>query len=276
MFDLTAKEFSDKYYCKELKTQSNNYYRLDCESGEGLINPLLENLEKNFITSKKPEAERKQEFEFYLEFFLRKCININRSFSDAVWFLSMWLKISPDSLLEALKNVGTKKFFNRTEYDHDGDQWYFPKLLKVFSTLVEKKQVTANEILHYLFETFDFFSMPGVFVTEIIGYERLEKCIDESPAIFKHALLSKLDEFVEQNKTIDMGSRSRKYLNAEIHVIDSVKRIKVEPCKQTRNKELVSYIKNHLFIPPSIKNFNPSEPHIFSPQSAYSRGSISY
>lgn len=80
MFNLSAKEFSKKYYNTRRKVKlSNKYLRLDCESGEGLINPLLLELKKS-----SPE-----EFEYYLNFFLKKCININRSFSDAVEFLSI-------------------------------------------------------------------------------------------------------------------------------------------------------------------------------------------
>lgn len=85
MFNLTAEEFSHKYCNNSRKAESDRYYSLDCKSGEGLVNSLLKELNKKFIKfKKKPEEQRKEEFEFYLEFFLRKCININRSFSDAV------------------------------------------------------------------------------------------------------------------------------------------------------------------------------------------------
>lgn len=211
MFNLSAKEFSDKYYCKEKKPQSNNYFRLDCESGEGLINPLLVKLKKT----------SNSEFEFYLEFILKKCINVNRSFSDAVVFLSIWLKKSPDTLLEKLKNAELKQYFNRTEYGHDGDQWPFPRLLQVFSVLIEKELVTAHEILDYLFETFDFFNAPEDFVSEIIGYDRLELCIKECGPIFKEALALKMAKFVNLNKAINIGFRSHEYLDKELKNINS-------------------------------------------------------
>lgn len=229
----------------------NFFYYLDCISGEGLNNPLL---------SKLKEIS-KREFKVYLNFILKKCIYVNRSFSDAVELFSIWIEKSPDSLLEKLKNAELKRYFNRTEYDHDGDQWYFPKLLQVFSILVQKKQVTENEVLNYLFETLDFFSMPEIFVREIIGYDRLELCVKESPSVFKQALLLKVHEFIDENKKIDMGSRSRKYLKDEIQAIDEIKRIKTELSKQTQAQELIAYIKQNggLFHYPSINYFDQDQ-----------------
>ncbi|WP_342228077.1 hypothetical protein [Rickettsiella endosymbiont of Rhagonycha lignosa] len=270
MFNLSAKEFSDKYYCKERNHQSNNYYRLDCESGEGLINPLLKELEKNFIKlKKKPAEQRKKAFELYLEFFLKKCININRSFSDAIQFLSIWLKISPDIFLTALKNNELKLFFNRTEYDHDGDKWYFPKLLKILSPLIKQNLTTADELLFNIFETFDFFAEPEIFVSEIIGYDRLEWCIKQSPAVFKQALLSKVQEFVKQYNTIDIGLHSRKYLNDAIQAINGIQTTKIE--RQTERLELASFLKNNIFSYPSIKNFNSSDSFLAFPRTNYNR-----
>jgi len=127
--------------------------------------------------------------------------------------------------IEKLEKRNLKNFFNKTEYDHDGDRWYFPQLLQAFSLVVEKKLATADEILNYLFATFDFFNVPEDFVRKIIGYDRLELCIKESPVVFKQALLSKIYEFVEQNKTIDIGLHSHRYLNDQIRVIDAIKKI---------------------------------------------------
>ncbi len=238
MFDLSAKKFSEKYYADEQKAISNWYYSLDCQSGEGLINPLLPKLQK--ISS--------SDFEFYLEFILKKCINVNRSFSDAVEFLSIWLKKSPDSLLEQLKNAQLKQFFNRTEYNHEGLNWHFPKLLHKFAALI-KKPVTADEILHYLFETFDFFSMTEDFVTEVIGYDRLEQCVKESPCIFRQALLSKMYEFIEQNKTIDIGSISRTFLKNSLTIDDKNNiKVKLELEREKERQELISYIRNGGFF----------------------------
>lgn len=269
MFNLSAKEFSDKYYCKERNYQSNNYYRLDCESGEGLINPLLKELNRKFIKFKKnPKEQRKKEFEFYLEFFFKKCININRSFSDAVQFFSIWLKISPDTLFNALKNNQLKNFFNRTEYDHDGDKWYFPKLLKILSPLIKQNFITTNELLFNIFEIFDFFADPEIFVSEIIGYDRLEWCIKQNP-VFKQALLSKVHEFIKQHNTIDIGSHSRKYLNDAIQAIKGIQRTKIE--RKTERLELASFLKNNIFNYPSIKNFNSSDSFIAYPRTNYNR-----
>lgn len=255
MFKLSAKEFSNKYYNGKRKAKSDRYHSLDCQSGEGLVNSLLPALKKTSNV----------EFEFYLEFILKKCINVNRSFSDAIQFLTIWLEKSQITLLSGLRNMQLKPFFNRTEYDHEGDKWYFPKLLHVFSTLVENKSVLADEILNYLFQTFDFFSMPEIFVTEVVGYDRLEQCIKESPASFKQALLAKINEFVDQNKTIDIGFHSRRYLNgSKIQATDTQ-----TTEKQTDPLALVSYIKNHLLIYPSIKNFNPSDSVILPPASNY-------
>ncbi|MCH9637293.1 MAG: hypothetical protein WAW84_04975 [Candidatus Rickettsiella isopodorum] len=236
------------------------FFYLDCAAGEGLINLLLTELKK--ISN--------LEFEFYLKFILKKCINVNRSFSDAVEFFSIWLEKSPDSLLEKLKNAELKRYFNRTEFGHDGDKWYFPHLLHVFSTLIEKKSITATVILEYLFSTFDFFSIPEIFVTEVIGYDRLEGCIKESPTIFKQALLLKINDFVKKNETIDIGLRSFRYLNYERQFINPIKRIKTQSDKQTDRLELVAYTQTGgFFIYPEINNFNPSESSILFPRSTY-------
>ena len=263
MFDLSAKEFSKKYYGDDKqKAISDRYFSLDCRSGEGLINPLLLKLKK--ITD--------DEFKYYLDFFLEKCINVNRSFSDAIEFLSIWMEKSPSIFFNQLKAGQLKQFFNRTEYDHDGDKWYFPELLDKVSLLVEKEFAPASEVLDYLFKTFDFFNMPEIFVTEVIGYDRLYKCIEECPAVFKQVLLLKMNKFVEQNETIDIGPRSRKYLNDETQLIDDSERVRSE--LQTEGQKLIAYIQNGgLFTYPSIKNFNPSDSLVTLHRSNYSRGS---
>lgn len=251
-------------YEKNSKTSKHGFfYFLDCQSGEGLVNPLLKELKRN----SSPD-----EFNYYLNFFLKKCININRSFSDAVEFLSIWLDNSPDSLLEKLRDGKLTQYFNRTEYGHDGNQWILPRLLRIFLVLIEKKSVTANEILDYLFQTFYFFNDPEDFVIEIIGYDRLEECIKESPAIFKEALLLKISEFVEKNGEIDIGLCSRIYLNNEIPIIDHIKRAKKQSDKQTDREELISYMLDEggFFNYSSVKNFNSSEASIVG--SNYFRG----
>lgn len=264
MFDLSAKKFSKKYYADDKqKAISNWYYSLDCQSGEGLINSLLPKLQK--ISSR--------DFEFYLEFILKKCINVNRSFSDAVEFLSIWLKKSPDSLLEQLKNAQLKQFFNRTEYDHEGLNWYFPELLHKFTALV-KKPVTADENLSYLFETFGFFSMPEIFVTDVIGYDRLEQCVKESPFIFRRALLSKMYEFVERNKTIDIGSVSRTFLNNSLTIDDKNNiKAKLELEREKERQELISYIQNGGLF--TYRNGHSNEGE-FNTHKSYVRGISNY
>ncbi len=247
MFNLLDKELSKKYYDESIANTCNKLYRFDCESGEGLINSLLPEL--NDIST--------PDFEFYLEFILKICINVNRSFSDAVEFLSIWFKKSPSSLLEMLKSLELRQYFNRTEYGHDGDQWSFPQLLQIFSSLIQEES-TAYDILDYLFENFDFFNAPEEFVREVIGYDQLAKCIEECPAVFKQALLLKLNKFVEQNETIDIGPRSRKFLYDEIQATDGIKRTKAEPDKQTEDKTLIiAHIKNDgFFAYSSIKNID--------------------
>ena len=49
MFALSIDEFSKKYYDEKWKKQSNKYYCLDCHSGEGQTNQLLNELEKYFF-----------------------------------------------------------------------------------------------------------------------------------------------------------------------------------------------------------------------------------
>ncbi len=242
------KNYSKYAYARKI-TKYNFFYSLDCQSGEGLVNSLLDELRNS----------SSREFNKYLNFFLKKCININRSFSDAITFLSIWLEKSPQRLLKELQNVtlidelinelkkdlrnearinelrkmiGIKKlkkkkqidklqqlslksFFNRTEYDREGNQWYFPKLLKTFEILIEREKITVGEILDYLFEVFDFFSTPDTFVVNIIGYDRLKACIEECPSIFKQALLLKMKEFIALNR-MDIGLRSYRYLKKEV------------------------------------------------------------
>lgn len=258
MLETQKKNF--KYNKKP--TKHNFFYCLDCQSGEGLVNPLLSELKNTSST----------EFKFYLKFILQKCINVNRSFSDAVEFLSIWLKKSPDNLLYQLKNAKLKQFFNRTEYDHEGLNWYFPTLLRKFAALV-KEPVTADEILHYLFETFDFFSIPEIFVTDVIGYNRLEQCVKESPAIFRQALLLKMYEFVERNKTIDVGSISRTFLNNNLTTDDKKNiKAKLELEREKERQELISYINGGLF---TYRNGYSNEGE-FNTHKSYVRGISNY
>jgi len=245
-----------RFYSNKKPTKHNFFYSLDCRSGEGLVNPLLIELEN--ISN--------LEFKFYRKFILEKCINVNRSFSDAVKFLSIWMKKSPRSLFNQLKEGHLKQFFYRTEYDHDGDKWYFPKLLDVVSLLVERKFANASDILAYIFETFDFYSMPPeIFIGEIIGYDRLKDCINESPAVFEQALVLKTYEFIELNKKndieIDIGLESRRYLSK-----------KLKAC-------FVSWVTNSLFDYSSNKSFDRTYQYELgnsSSQYANFRGNSSY
>ena len=177
----------------------NHFYKLDCDSGIGVVNPLLIELEKVSST----------EFKKSLNFLLKKCINVNRDFSDAVKFLSIWLRKSPSTLLRRLERGSLKKFFYRTEYYHDGDQWYFPELLADFSSLIGKRIHQSVKI------TADF-------IRAVIGYDRLEHCVREISEIFKPALLIKIQEMIWQCEAnaqyIDIGRASYAYLMKELAV----------------------------------------------------------
>ena len=195
----------------------NHFYKLDCDSGIGVVNPLLIELEKVSST----------EFKKSLNFLLKKCINVNRDFSDAVKFLSIWLRKSPSTLLRRLERGSLKKFFYRTEYYHDGDQWYFPELLADFSSLIGKRihqsvKITADDILDFLFEIFDFSNIPEDFIRAVIGYDRLEHCVRETSEIFKPTLLIKIQEMIWQCEAnaqyIDIGRASYAYLMKELAV----------------------------------------------------------
>lgn len=271
-----------------LEQYQAEFLKLDYKAGEGLNNPIFPLLKKTPLNI----------FERSINFILENCINVNRSFSDAVEFLSIWLKKSPHRLLIKLENISLIKelikelkkesknetrimelknkirikelekklekkgltesektdrlinkleqsnlnfFFNRTEYSHEGDQWYFPKLLKIFEVLVNKTN-SAGKILNYVFEVFDFFNIPNTFVVEIIGYDRLQKCIEECPPIFKQVLVLKINMFVKLHKTINLGLQSQKFLNEE------VKKIQYSP---TVSKGLS--LKNNIFASP-LKN----------------------
>lgn len=267
MFNLSFKEFNARYYRdKIISRKCNKFYSLDCRSGEGLPNLLFKELKENFT------KENTIEFEFYLEMILKKCININRSFSDAIEFLSLWLKLSPYMLLHALKNRDLITFFNRTVYHLDGNSWCFPKLLQSFLILIKEEKIIAIDLLDYLFETFDFFSMPEIFIGKVIGYDRLKQCIEDSPKIFKEALLFKINEFVIKHKEINIGANSIHYLNEELSSINS-RVIKPKIDKNIYPKKLVSQLKNQLFVFPNTSCFNPSELSYSALQSMSNRGS---
>lgn len=329
---------SDKSFFR--KKLFGYFYHLDCISGEGLVNLLL-------VALKEISPA---EFNYYLNFFLKKCINVNRSFSDAVDFLSIWLEKSPDTLFKKFENVilineltkelikenelkdeirinelknklikklenelqiglqkelqnelkielqrpvkneirikGLKKelegeiqvnklinklekinltkkseidnlinelertnlkfFFNRTEYSQDGANWRFPDLLEAFSSLVKKKLTTADEILFYLFETFDFSSIPDVFIREVIGYDQLQERIEKTTSVFQQALLSKINKFVAQNNTIDIGLHSRKYLQDKFKISQGEIK-KVEKSEQEKRQVLSYALHNRFF-----------------------------
>lgn len=264
MFKFSTVKYFKKNYNKGA-TQFNKYYCLDCHSGEGQSNQLLEELNKSFILKKAPKRQKKKEFDFYLDFFLKKCININRSFSDAVWFLSIWLELSPDSLLKALKAEELARYFNRTVFHHDGDKWYFPKLLQTFETLVKAEQVQAKDILDDLFKIFNFFNIPETFVREIIGYDQLERCIKEIPQVFKADLLLKINEFIQIDSTIYLGPHSHQYLNAELQNMDPTLWV-----KKTDPLKLAFDIKTTLFEFPHHKQFDPN---VIYPPNRFGKGS---
>jgi hypothetical protein len=198
--------YNKKSYQRKL---FNYFYKLDCNSGEGIVNPLLIKLEK--ISS--------AEFKNSLHFILKKCINVNRSFSDAIKFLSIWLKKSPYTLLIKLKQEELKTFFNQTEYHYDGNQWHFPQLLQIFLVLISKVE-TADNILAYLFKNFDFMNIPDDFIRSVIGYDRLEACVREIPKIFTRPLLIEMQKIIREHENkgeyIDIGHASYAYLKKEL------------------------------------------------------------
>lgn len=189
----------------------NYFYKLDCNSGEGMVNPLLIELEK--ISS--------VEFKNSLHFILKKCINVNRSFSDAIKFLSIWLKKSPHTLLIKLKREELKTFFNQTEYHYDGNRWHFPQLLQIFLVLISKVE-SADNILSYLFKNLDFVNIPDDFIRSVIGYDRLERCVKEIPRIFIRPLLLEVQRIVWEHEYkgeyIDIGHASYAYLKKQLAI----------------------------------------------------------
>ncbi|MFM2322687.1 MAG: hypothetical protein RLZZ225_840 [Pseudomonadota bacterium] len=214
MIGLANKNFFAKPKSRQEIAQRkrvNYLYKLDCNSGLGIVNPLLVELEK--ISS--------AEFNRLLSFILKKCINVNRDFSDAVKFLSIWLKNSPATLLARLKRGELKTFFYQTEYYHDGDQWYFPQLLQNFAVYVRKNK-TAENILHHLFENFDFASITNDFIRAVIGYDRLERCVREIPPLFKRPLLVEVLRIIQEHDNqgiyIDIGHASYAYLKKQLAI----------------------------------------------------------
>jgi hypothetical protein len=154
---------------------------LDRLSSEG-INPTLPFL-KGLSSS---------EFETIIETLIKKNIYVGRIFSDAVEFLSIWLVKSPHTLIVRLKQAGLKEFFYNTEYDKDGYEWPFSKLLQVFLPVIEKEGLSPHRIMNYLFNNFCFLSMPKVFIWEVIGYDQLERRLEEIPQLFHEPLLKKM------------------------------------------------------------------------------------
>lgn len=100
------------------------------------------------------------------------------------------------------------------------------------------------EVLDDLFAAFDFFNMPEVFVTEIIGYDRLQLCINECPAVFKLDLLSKVNEFAKINDKISLGLRSHTYLQES------------KKCRENKGRQLEDYMNNNFFDYPIKKMSN--------------------
>lgn len=191
---------------------------LDMNSGEGLVNVLLPEL------AEMPPRYFKQ----VLDNILMNCINVNRSFADAIEFLSIWFEKSPDTLLKKLADNQLKNFFNRTMYHLDGDQWPFAKLLEIFSRTI-KEETAAKNILHDLFENFDFVSKSDEFIRLVIGYNRLECCVNDIPAVFKIPLLEKIQSMIDkenkQGKHLDLGHDSFTYLTKELNEIKHQKKV---------------------------------------------------
>lgn len=158
-------------------------YRLDRLSCEG-INCLLP-----FV-----KTLSSVEFEMVVDRLLKKCFYINRTFSDTVKFLSIWLRKSPHTLVARLKKNDLKEFFCRIEYDKDGCEWPFPKLLHIFLPIMGEA-LKPRHVIDYLFNTFCFFSMPQTFIWQVIGYDQLNLRLAQIDNVFHGPLLEKMSYF---------------------------------------------------------------------------------
>ncbi|MES2142175.1 MAG: hypothetical protein V4471_04745 [Pseudomonadota bacterium] len=212
--------------------------KLSCEGINYLI-PFLEGISPS-------------EFESIVGTLLKKCFYINRSFSDAVDFLSIWLVKSPETLLPKLKKSELKEFFCKTEYDKDGDDWPLSKLLHAFLPFLNKKKLTPDKVMSYLFNNFCFLDTPDIFIRMIIGYDQLEQRLAQIHELFHEALLKKMAYIYR--KGINLGYRSNalvrfyspRSLSLQEQTQDRITAgVFLNNCKQDDKSELKSLASSH-------------------------------
>ena len=212
--------------------------KLSCERMNYLI-PFLEGISAS-------------EFESVIGTLLKKCFYINRAFSDAVDFLSIWLVKSPETLLPKLKKSELKEFFFRTQYDKDGDDWPLIRLLHVFLPFLNEKELTPDKVMSYLFNNFCFLDTPDIFIRMIIGYDQLGQRLAQIHELFHQALLKKMAYIYR--KGINLGYHSnalvRDYSSRSVSLLEQTRDriaagVVLNNRKQDDKSELESLASSH-------------------------------
>jgi hypothetical protein len=181
-----------------------------------ILNFLDENSVPDNVLLKTLEKVDSYFFRVSQDYILKNCWNSICIFSDAVHFLQIWLKKDPESLLTKLTAGELVTYLKRVEYDKDGDQQcYFPRLLNVFKPVIQQNKMTSAQVLDALFTNFGFSEEDVVeqFIREVIGYNRLEKFINEVPTEFRNLLMERV--YAIQQQGIDIGFHSRRFLEKE-------------------------------------------------------------
>ncbi len=185
--------------------------KLDGDSGAGQNNVLLPAL-KNLTPV---------QFEACFEFIQTECTQFCWYFSDAIEFLSICLEKSSDLLFQKLESSELKKNFINTNNDHEDEKYHFPALLTLFSDYLSEDR-TADRILDFLFKNFDFANDPTDFISSMIGYDKLQDRVEETPEVFKLAFLRAVQSMIENAEMeadpIDIGQTSRFYLEGALGV----------------------------------------------------------
>ena len=181
--------------------------------------PILKFLDENSIPDNiLLKTLEKVDSYFFLasqNYVLKNCWNSIYVFSDAVHFLQIWLKKDPEGLLAKLKAGELAPYLSRVEYDKDGDQWYFPRLLNGFEPFIKQNKMTPAQVIDVLFTNFGFSEedMAEQFIRDVVGYNRLRACISEVYVEFRKPLMEKVDAMQQQG--VDIGLHSRCFLERE-------------------------------------------------------------
>lgn len=180
-----------------------------------ILNFLDENSIPDNILLKTLEKVDSYFFRASQDYVLKNCWNSTCVFSDAIHFLQIWLKKDPEGLLARLKAGELAPYLNRVEYDKDGEQWYFPRLLNTFEPLIKQNKMTSSQIVDAIFTNFGFSKkeMAEQFIGEVLGYNRLMVCINDVSIAFRNPLLEKV--YAIQQHGIDIGLYSRRFLEQE-------------------------------------------------------------